>query len=76
VKTVVTGWLLTEDTDCCQEGIEEILPRRQKLVRCDGEYVGKSRTVKVKVKQSYYRPVVAQRVPEIKNPKLHDNGTG
>jgi hypothetical protein len=29
-----------------------------------------------KVKQSHYRPGVAQRVPEIKVPRLLDNGTG
>jgi hypothetical protein len=32
--------------------------------------------VKVKVKQSRYRPGVAQRVPGIKVPRFHDNGTG
>jgi hypothetical protein len=32
-------------------------------------------TVKVKVKQSRYRPGVAQRVP-VKAPRFHDNGTG
>jgi len=45
VKTVVAGWLLIENTDCCQEGIEEILPRREKYVRCGGEFVGKSRLI-------------------------------
>jgi hypothetical protein len=29
-----------------------------------------------KVKQSRYRPRVDQRVPEVKVPRLHDNGTG
>ena len=33
-------------------------------------------TVKVKVNQSRYRPGVAQRVPGIKVPRFHDNGTG
>jgi hypothetical protein len=28
------------------------------------------------VKQSRYRPGVAQRVQEVKVPRLHDNGTG
>jgi aromatic ring-cleaving dioxygenase len=32
--------------------------------------------VKAKVKQSRYRPGVAQRVPEVKVPRFHDNGTG
>jgi hypothetical protein len=32
--------------------------------------------VKVKVKQSCYRPGVAQRVQEVKVLRLHDNGTG
>ena len=31
---------------------------------------------KVKVKQSRYRPGVAQRVQEVKVPRFHDNGTG
>jgi hypothetical protein len=35
-----------------------------------------STVVKVKVKQSRYRPRVAQRVPGIKVPGFHDNGTG
>jgi hypothetical protein len=30
----------------------------------------------VKVKQSWYRPGVAQRVPGSKVPRFHDNGTG
>jgi hypothetical protein len=29
-----------------------------------------------KVQQSRYRPGVAQRVPEVKVTRLHDNGTG
>jgi len=33
-------------------------------------------TVKKKAKQSRYRPGVAQRVPEVKVPRFHDNGTG
>jgi len=32
--------------------------------------------VKVKVKQSYYRPGVAQRFQEVKVPRFHDNCTG
>ena len=32
--------------------------------------------VKVKVNQSRYRPGVAQRVPGVKVPRFHDNGTG
>jgi hypothetical protein len=31
--------------------------------------------IKVKVKQSRYRPGVAKRVPEVKVPRFHDNGT-
>jgi hypothetical protein len=30
----------------------------------------------ISVKQSRYRPGVAQRVPAIKVPRFHDNGTG
>jgi hypothetical protein len=30
----------------------------------------------VKVKQSHYRPGVVQRVPAVKVPRFHDNGTG
>jgi len=33
-------------------------------------------SVKVKLKQSRYRPGVAQRVQEVKFPRLHENGTG
>jgi hypothetical protein len=29
-----------------------------------------------KVKQSHYRPGVAQRIPEVKVPRFHDNDTG
>jgi hypothetical protein len=29
-----------------------------------------------KGKQSRYRPGMAQRVPEVKVPRFHDNGTG
>jgi hypothetical protein len=32
--------------------------------------------VKAKVKQSRYRPGVPQRIPGIKVPRFHDNGTG
>jgi hypothetical protein len=32
--------------------------------------------LKVKVKQSRYRPGVPQRVQEVKVPRLHDSGTG
>jgi hypothetical protein len=40
---------------------------------CPNELSG---ALKVKVKQSCYRPGVAQRVPEVKVPRVHDNGTG
>jgi len=32
--------------------------------------------IKVKVKQSRYRPGVVQRFQEVKVPRIHDNGTG
>jgi hypothetical protein len=38
--------------------------------------VGNIKKVKVKVKQSHYRPGVTQRVSGIKVPRFHDNGTG
>jgi hypothetical protein len=30
----------------------------------------------IKVKQPRYRPGVAQRIPEVKVPRFHENGTG
>ena len=45
-------------------------------VRTESLYSKVRSVVKVKLKRFRYRPGVAQRVPEVKFPGFHDNGTG